>query len=165
MAKKNGARPKFSLQLRLRAKVLYVAGKTYAEIARETGIPREYIRGHACHNGWSLLRQTPEARQKALEAVTAELKEWNETVATETQSLTVDSFPVVRSAIERGSARDLKDSAMGVKTLYEIARLSSGMEDKNRTDSPNTPNVNLFFFNEPLVKRIAEPIQVVAIEP
>lgn len=145
--KKPGRSASYPLAARLQAKALYLACKSYEEIFSATGIPRDYLRKYQNREGWHKLRQSPEQRSAALDTVNKALEEFQQQVATESQSLTLDSLPVVRDAISRGSARDLKDSAQGLKTLYEIARLSSGMDSKQDAKGGATAGVNMFFFS------------------
>lgn len=174
-----GGRPlKYPLGARLQAKALFIACKSYAEIEVATGIPRNYLRLHASHQGWCELRKSPEQRTQALVSVQSALAEWEAGIAAETQSLSLDAMPLVRAAIDKGSARDLKDSAAGVKTLVEIARLSSGMDEKqDRSAGVNTPSIAMFCFMgparkvgepklvTPIVEQIAAPAHVGEAEP
>lgn len=147
MKQKPGGRPTlYPLAARLQAKALYLGCKSYQEIETATGIPRDFLRKHQNREGWAKLRQSPEARAEALQATERALREFTETIAVETQSLSLDAVPVVRDAIDRGSARDLKDSAQGLKTLVEIARMTSGIDSKDTKQASALGGVNMFFF-------------------
>lgn len=132
---------------------MFLDGSSYAEIAASVAVPKEWLKRHAHYKQWYALRQSPEHRQQALAALDGELKQWTEQLAVETQSLSLDAVPVVRDAIERGSARDLKDSAQGLKTLVELGRLTSGLDAEKPSEGPRT----IAFF----VARIGDSIREV----
>lgn len=129
----------------------------YEEIESATQIPKKYLRKEANRAGWTKLRLGPEQRAIAIQQAENALVQWTDTMAAETQSLSLDAMPLVRAAIDKGSARDLKDSAAGVKTLVEIARLSSGMDEKqDRSAGVNTPSIAMFCFMGP-ARKVGEP--------
>lgn len=145
-----GRPPRYSLALRLKAKCLFLAGDTWTEISSSLGMDKAWLKSHARREGWSLLRMSHEQRTESLALVQKALKEWEQTISAETQQLSVAALPMIQDAIDKGSPRDLKDSAAGVKTLIDIARLSSGMDDKDRSSAAvNTPSLSMFFFNGP----------------
>lgn len=151
------------LGARLKARSLYLDGLGYTEISEKTLIPRDELRHIAFNEKWRLLRESPEARAEAQRATQAALAEWNDRLSLEAQSLSIDAVPVVRDAIDRGSARDLKDSAQGLKTLVEIARITSGIGDKDTQAPCLGAGVNLFFFSGK-AERIERDVTPVAVE-
>lgn len=157
---KKGGRPlKYDPAVILQCKALFLSAVPLREIAEKTGVDRTWLKRHANFRRWPELRTDESIRVKELDTARAQLADWQELIATQTQSLSLASVDVVRDAIDRGSARDLKDSASGLKTLVEVARLTSGAED-GKAPLPLSGGVNMFFFAGK-AERIEKPVETV----
>jgi hypothetical protein len=142
----------YPLGAKLTARSLYLQGEPYAAIEAATAIPRAYLRRLAYDERWRMMKGNTEEREQAKAATAAALVEWNDQISRDAQSLSIDAVPVIRAAIDKGSARDLKDGAQGLKTLVEVARLTAGMDDKEKPSASAASGVAMFFFAGP-VKR------------
>ena len=146
-----------------KARALYVVkGVSLSEISVRLDIPLGTLGNWSAKGAWTVDK---EKRQERLEkAFTARAEDDNaaflESVRTQAEELTEDTFGVAREAIARGvdGAKELQMSSGALRNFFEVYRVSAGID---RNGSGNTVNIGSIFCQmaplAPLEKQ-AEPV-------
>jgi hypothetical protein len=130
-----------------KARALYIGkGLSITDVADKLKIPSGTVGRWCTKGGWTVEREkrAEKLEQVALARADDSNAAFMQSVATQTEDLTEDSFQIARNAIDDGDAKSLQMASGAIRNFVDVYRTATGMNEKNAGASVN---IGQFFVN------------------